>query len=74
VGDAGAFRGALRDAGFGQADVEVVEEKVVWDSAEQLVLRAMSWWDLASRVDAISVEKRQRFVDEAVESVRREHP
>ena len=74
VADAGAFRDALRDAGFGQADVEVVEEKVVWDSAEQLVLRAMSWWDLASRVDAISVEKRQRFVDEAVESVRREHP
>ena len=74
VGDAGAFRGALRDAGFGQADVEVVEEKVVWDSAEQLVERAMSWWDLASRVDTISPEKRQRFVDEAVESVRSEHP
>ena len=74
VGDAGAFRGALRDAGFGQADVEVVEQKVVWDSAEQLVERAMSWWDLASRVDAISPEKRERFVDEAVESVRSEHP
>lgn len=74
VADAGAFLRAVQAAGFRQADVEVVEEKVVWDSAEQLVLRAMSWWDLASRVDAISAEKRQQFVDEAVESVRREHP
>lgn len=74
VGDAVAFRKALLAAGFKQADVEVVEERVVWDSAEQLVMRALSWWDVASRVDALAPEKRQEFVAEAVAAVRREHP
>ena len=74
VGDAAAFRGALLGAGFTEATVEIVEEKVVWKSAEQLVDRCMSWWDLASRVDGLAMEKSQAFVEDAVASVRRDHP
>lgn len=74
VGDAGAFRDAALRAGFVRAEVEAVEEKVVWQSAAQLVARCTSWWDLASRVDGLDPERRQAFIDDAVESVRREHP
>ena len=74
VGDAAAFREAILGAGFARADVEVLEEKVVWDSAEQLVMRALSWWDVASRVDALAPDTRDDFVVEAVAAVRRDHP
>ena len=74
VNDAMAFRDAVPGAGFSSADVQLVEEKVVWQSAEQLVDRCMSWWDLASRVDALPAGRRQAFVDDAVASVRRDHP
>jgi SAM-dependent methyltransferase len=74
VNDATAFREAVLGAGFSSADVQVVEEKVVWHSAEQLVDRCMSWWDLASRVDALPAGRRQAFVDDAIASVRRDHP
>jgi len=74
VNDATAFRDAVLGAGFSSADVQLVEERVVWQSAEQLVDRCMSWWDLASRVDALPAGRRQAFVDDAVASVRRDHP
>ena len=74
VNDATAFRDVVLGAGFASADVQLVEEKVVWQSAEQLVDRCMSWWDLASRVDALPAGRRQAFVDDAVASVRRDHP
>jgi ubiquinone/menaquinone biosynthesis C-methylase UbiE len=74
VGDAATFRQALLDAGFVEAEVEVVEERVVWPSAEHLVARCMSWWDLASRVEVLPGAKRQAFMDDAIASVRREHP
>lgn len=74
VGDVEAFRSALLNAGFSRADVEVVEEKVVWPSAEQLVMRAMDWWDFASRVEGLDPGKRQGFIDDAVAAVRKQHP
>jgi len=74
VSDANAFRQALLDAGYVQAKVEVIEEKVTWQSAEQMVGMCMSWWDLASRVEGLDVDRRQEFIDDAVESLRREHP
>ena len=74
IGEASGFRQALLDAGFFQADVELVEEKVVWPSAEDLVARCMSWWDLASRVEGLDPKKRQAFVDDAIATVRRENP
>ena len=74
VNDAKALREALATAGFVDAEVEVIEEKVRWDSAEQLVSRCMSWWDLASRLDGVSPSKRQAFRDDATATLRREHP
>ena len=47
VADPDAFRDALLEAGFAEAGVELVEEKVLWPSARHLVTRCMTWWDLA---------------------------
>ena len=74
VNDAHALREALATAGFVDAEVEVIDEKVRWDSAEQLVSRCMSWWDLASRLDGVSASNRQAFQDDATKTLRREHP
>jgi ubiquinone/menaquinone biosynthesis C-methylase UbiE len=74
VGDAAAFQEALMHSGFVRADVELVEEKVVWQSADQLVARCMSWWDLASRVEALAPARRQAFMDDAIATVRRDNP
>jgi ubiquinone/menaquinone biosynthesis C-methylase UbiE len=74
VQDPAAFRDAALAAGFAAAQVEVVDEEVVWDSAEVLVARFASWWQCASRMDSLEADKRRRFVAEATEAVRREHP
>ena len=74
VNDPEAFRAAALGAGFASASVEVVDEEVHWDSAEMLVSRCMSWWQLASRIDAVDSSFRTTFMDEATEAVRREHP
>lgn len=74
VSDPDAFRKAVLAAGFAEAGLEIIEEKVTWQSAEQMVGMCMSWWDLASRVEGLDVERRQAFVDDAVESLRRQHP
>lgn len=72
--DPNAFRAELLKAGFAGARVELVEETVVWPSAAYLVARWMSWWDLASRVDALSAKRRQAFVNDAVASLESELP
>lgn len=74
VGDPELFRTAALEAGFQEARVEVIEERVHWDSAEQLVSLCMSWWDLASRVETLGPGQRRAFIDDAVASVKREHP
>jgi ubiquinone/menaquinone biosynthesis C-methylase UbiE len=74
VGDPSAFRQAAIDAGFATATVEVVEEDVRWESAEQLVSMFTSWWDCASRLDGLGDDKQQAFIDEATAALRREHP
>jgi trans-aconitate methyltransferase len=74
VSDAEAFRQAALGAGFVEAGVEMIEETVTWQSAEQMVGLCTSWWDLASRVDGLDVGRRQAFIDDAVDSLRREHP
>ncbi len=74
VNDAHALREAIATAGFVDAEVEVIDEKVRWDSAEQLVSRCMSWCDLASRLDGVSASNRQAFQDDATKTLRREHP
>lgn len=74
VSDADAFRQAVLGAGFAEARVEVIAEKVTWQSAEQMVGMCMSWWDLASRVEGLDAGQRQAFIDDAVASLRRDHP
>ena len=74
VADLKRFGQAALGAGFAFADVEVIDEKVEWESAEQLVLLFASWWDCASRLEGIDPERRRQFTEEAIETLRREYP
>ena len=74
VSDVEDFSQAAIDAGFATALVEVIEEKVRWASAEQLVAMFTSWWSCASRLDEIDDGRRLSFSQEAVETLRRAYP
>lgn len=74
VSDAPAFTEAALAAGFSSARVEVVDETVRWESAEQLVSLFASWWDCAVRLDAADSARQKSFLDDALTSVMREHP
>ena len=74
VADRERFGQAALDAGFDRAEVEVIEEHVRWESAEQLVSMFTSWWSCASRLDGIDDEGRREFTQEAVETIKRAHP
>ena len=74
VSDPEALRAAAVEAGFATASVESIEDKVVWQSAEQLVSRFTGWWNGADRVGDLEPQARESFIEEAVAAVRREHP
>ena len=74
VADAADFADAALAAGFASARVEVVDEKVTWESAEQFVALCTSWWDCAARLDQTGPEIRHAFVEEATALLKREHP
>jgi ubiquinone/menaquinone biosynthesis C-methylase UbiE len=74
VADRERFGQAALDAGFDRAEVEVIEEHVRWESAEQLVSMFTSWWSCASRLDGIDDEGRREFTQEAIETIKRVHP
>jgi ubiquinone/menaquinone biosynthesis C-methylase UbiE len=74
VQDAVAFRRAALDAGFESATVELIEEEVRWESAEQLVASFMSWVDCAARIEGTDDFRRQAIMEEAVVTLRRQHP
>jgi SAM-dependent methyltransferase len=74
VGDANRFEQAVLDAGFSMAEVEVVEEKAQWASAEQLVSMVASWWDCAARLDAVDPDRRRRFTQDAIATLQDAHP
>jgi ubiquinone/menaquinone biosynthesis C-methylase UbiE len=74
VGNREAFRQAALDAGFASANVEVVEEVVVWKSAEHLVSMFTSWWDCASRLETVDPSRREGFMQDALATLQREHP
>jgi ubiquinone/menaquinone biosynthesis C-methylase UbiE len=74
VADPERFGQAALDAGFASAEVEVIEEHVRWESAEQLVSMFTSWWSCASRLDGIDDERRRKFTEEAIETIKRAHP
>ena len=44
-----------------------------WSSAEQLVSMATSWWADAARLEAVDADRRQRFIDEAIATLKAEH-
>lgn len=72
--DAAAFRQAALEAGFESATVELIEEAVLWESAEQLVALFMSWVDCAARIEGMDEVRRQAIMDDAVMSLRPDHP
>jgi ubiquinone/menaquinone biosynthesis C-methylase UbiE len=74
VGDAAAFRQTALDAGFAVARVEVIDEDVHWESAAHLVSMLMGWWDCASRLEGMDPLPRQAFMDDAIATLRIEHP
>jgi enediyne biosynthesis protein CalE5 len=74
VRDGAALEAAVLDAGFASARVELIDEEVVWESAEQLVSRFMGWWDFAFRMEGMNPGKRQAFMEEAMRVVRQGNP
>jgi ubiquinone/menaquinone biosynthesis C-methylase UbiE len=74
VNDVAAWRQAALDARFASAEVEVIEEDVHWESAEHLVSMFMGWWDCASRLEGIDGKSRQAFMEDAIATLRRDHP
>ena len=74
VADPDAFRAAALAASFATARVEVIEETVRWESADQLVALCSGWWVCASRLDGLDPQQRDDFIDDALNTLRREHP
>ncbi|HSS60691.1 MAG TPA: methyltransferase domain-containing protein [Candidatus Limnocylindrales bacterium] len=74
VADREAFLEAALAAGFATARVEVIDEIVTWESADQLVSLCASWWECAARLDGVDAHRRQAFIDDATATARREHP
>lgn len=74
VQDPQALSQAALDAGFGSANVEVIEEEVHWQSADQVVSVVMGWWNCASRLETMAAEVREAFRQDAVVSLKREYP
>ena len=68
------FAQAALEAGFASANVEVIDETVRWASAEQLVLMCTSWWDCAARLEGVDADRRRKFTDEAIETLRNVYP
>jgi ubiquinone/menaquinone biosynthesis C-methylase UbiE len=74
VQDAAAFRDAVLGAGFATARVELIQEDLHWESAEHIVSNFMGWWDCASRLEEMDVARRQAIMDDAIETLRHDHP
>ena len=74
VADAAALRDAALAAGFASAQVELIEEAVTWESADQLVSMFTSWWDCASRLEGLDGARREAFIQEALSTLRRKFP
>jgi len=69
-----AFRASALSAGFAEARVEVISEKVRWSSAEELVSLFVSWWDCAVRMEATGAEQREAFARDAIAALKRAYP
>ena len=65
---------AAQGADFTSVRVEEIEESVRWESAEQLVGMCASWWVCAARLEKVEGGRRQSFVEDAVATIRQQHP
>jgi ubiquinone/menaquinone biosynthesis C-methylase UbiE len=65
---------AATNAGFASVGVEVIEETVRWESAQQLVELCTSWWACAARLDEVDDQRREEFVDDAVATISEQYP
>jgi SAM-dependent methyltransferase len=74
IQDAAAFEQAALEAGFAAARVELIEEDMRWESAEHIVSGVMGWWDCASRIEGMDAVGRQAIRDDAIATLRRDHP
>ena len=74
VTDGASLRAAAMAAGFGSAEVEVVEDEVTWESAEQFMSTLMGWWDFAYRVEGAGGISSEAFKREAVAVIRETYP
>jgi len=74
IADRERFGQAALEAGFASAEVEVIDEHVRWESAEQLVSMFTSWWSCASRLDGIDDQRRREFTQGAIETIKRANP
>ena len=64
----------MLDAGFASAEVQVIDEDVKWASADQFLSQLSSWWTCAARLDGVDDKRREGFMEDATETVRRAHP
>ncbi len=74
VADPALLQAAAEHAGFARVHVDVVEERVRWESAEHFVSMVMSWWDCAARLEGIGLDRREAFEREALTELRRRYP
>jgi len=74
VQDAPHFREAALYAGFSSATVELMEEDVPWESGGQLASSFVSWADGAARDEGMDGIRRQAIMDDAVMTLRQDHP
>ena len=74
VRDATAFKQEALAAGFAEARVELVEEDIRWESAEQMVTSFMSWVDYAARLEGTDEVRRQAIRDDAIKTLLRDFP
>jgi ubiquinone/menaquinone biosynthesis C-methylase UbiE len=74
VADPALLQAAAQHAGFAGARVEVIDEKVRWESAEHFVSMVTSWWDCAARLEGVDRERREAFEREALIELGRRYP
>ena len=74
LADPQLFKSAALDAGFSSAQVQQIDERVRWQSADQFVGLITSWWDCAARLEGIDQRRRDAFVTEATDVLKRDHP
>ena len=72
MADPGRLEAAAREAGF-DAEVEVIEGSVRWESPRHMVEQALGWWTCAVRLEGLAGPERDRVLERAVAAVEADH-